>query len=314
MFTADLEGANLSAAILTNARLANAQLDTANLGKADLTGANASHADMAECYLGGAKLDGADLTAANLRSSNLEEASLVGAKLDDADLNGVHGRNAKFSSASMVKVGLAKAQLAGADLSNADLRQATFTDAKVDSLVLTGAKVAGLIGTGTNWPSVTAEWVDASPTGTGTKRVPKANVLPQLTGQLVAATGGMKRYFGQGDVLRNASLSFDEGATVEIESRFEQCSITLGKGTELVVGRSGVLSGCQISGAGNITIHGQFFERESPGIVGPSQLVVSSRGSLVGAVEQTPELTRFGFEPGCKLRMRILQARTNGER
>ena len=51
-----------------------------------------------------------------------------------------------------------------------------------------------------------------------------------------------------------------------------------GDGTELVVGKDGVLSGCQITGAGNITINGKFFERESPGIVGAHQLVVSDGG------------------------------------
>ena len=59
-----------------------------------------------------------------------------------------------------------------------------------------------------------------------------------------------------------------------------------GAQTAMVVGKAGVLSECQITGAGNITIHGQFYERDSPGIVGPSQLVVSSHGSLVGSVEQ----------------------------
>ena len=117
------------------------------------------------------------------------------------------------------------------------------------------------------------------------------------------------RYFGQGDVLRNATLEFGAGIKVHIESRFEQCSIALGQGAELTVGKSGVLSQCRIEGAGNITIHGRFQERESPGIVGPSELVVTSEGTLVGVVEQAPEMTRFGFEPGSKLRVKILRAR-----
>jgi len=39
-------------------------------------------------------------------------------------------------------------------------------------------------------------------------------------------------------------------------------------------------------------------------------LLVTSEGQLVGQVEQAPELTRFGFEPGCRLRMKILRARS----
>ena len=109
-------------------------------------------------------------------------------------------------------------------------------------------------------------------------------------------------------MLRNANLEFGEKAYVEIESRFEQCSIALGEGAELVVGQNGVLVDCQITGGGNITIHGQFFEGASPGIVGPKQLVVSQHGAVVGVVQQPPDSTHFAFEPGCKLRMRILHA------
>jgi uncharacterized protein YjbI with pentapeptide repeats len=136
-----------------------------------------------------------------------------------------------------------------------------------------------------------------------------ANLTKADAPGLTPSGGAGKRYFGKGDVLRNANLEFDAAASVEIESLFEQCSITLGDGTELVVGKAGVLSGCQIKGAGKITIHGKFVERESPGIQGVTQLVVSSGGSLIGAVEQPAELTRFAFEPGCMLRMKIHQKR-----
>jgi hypothetical protein len=74
-----------------------------------------------------------------------------------------------------------------------------------------------------------------------------------------------------------------------------------------------VLSGCQITGAGNITIHGKFFESASPGIVGATQLIVSAGGSLVGAVEQPETWTRFAFEPGCRLRMKILSAKSQSK-
>jgi hypothetical protein len=131
-----------------------------------------------------------------------------------------------------------------------------------------------------------------------------------------------RRYFGRGDVLRNASLQFDEGATVEIESLFEACTIALGRGTELVIGSDGVLTGCQITGAGNITINGKFFEKtdlkknggSGASIAGAHQLVVTATGALVGAVQQPAELTRFAFEPGCQLRMRITTgANGNGQ-
>jgi hypothetical protein len=146
-------------------------------------------------------------------------------------------------------------------------------------------------------------------------RVVANQIVALLSGQAPAARpaddrSANRRYFGRGDVLRNAALQFDEGATVEIESLFEQCTIALGRGTELIVGSDGVLSGCQITGAGNITINGKFFEKtegkkNGAAIVGAHQLVVTASGALVGAVQQPPELTRFAFEPGCQLRMKI---------
>src|SRR6185436_16803911 len=120
------------------------------------------------------------------------------------------------------------------------------------------------------------------------------------------------RYFGKGDVLKNASLQFDQGASVEIDSFFENCSIALGEGTELVLGKEGVLADCTISGGGRITIHGKFFERESPGIVGPRELTVSREGAVVASVAQGPS-TRFSFHKGCQLRMKIInQPQTSG--
>jgi len=109
-------------------------------------------------------------------------------------------------------------------------------------------------------------------------------------------------------------LQFDEGATVEIESLFEACTISLGRGTELLIGSDGVLDGCQIKGAGNITIKGKFFEAtgnkkmSGPAVQGAHSLIVASTGSMVGAVQQPAELTRFAFEPGCKLRVKITKS------
>ena len=53
-----------------------------------------------------------------------------------------------------------------------------------------------------------------------------------------------------------------------------------------------MLSGCQIRGAGKITIHGKFVERESPGIVGVTQLVVSAGGLASSAPSSSPRRAR----------------------
>jgi hypothetical protein len=87
---------------------------------------------------------------------------------------------------------------------------------------------------------------------------------------------------------------------------FQNCTINLGERTELIIGAAGVLADCQIVGAGCITVHGKFFERASPGIVGPRQLMVTAGGAVVAAVAQNVELTQFGFESGCQLRLKIV--------
>ena len=92
-----------------------------------------------------------------------------------------------------------------------------------------------------------------------------------------AGASGERRFFGAGDVMRNAELEFDDGAHVEIQSRFERCNIRLGKNVELVVGEHGALEDCTIMG-GRLRVIGKFLERRSPGLVGPSQLFVSERG------------------------------------
>ena len=73
-----------------------------------------------------------------------------------------------------------------------------------------------------------------------------------------------------------------------------------------MIGPSGVLADCEIIGAGCITVHGKFFERHSPGIVGPRKLMVSARGAVVSAVAQLDQPTGFAFESGCQLRVKII--------
>jgi uncharacterized protein YjbI with pentapeptide repeats len=276
-----------------------------------------THADLGECYLGGVKMMKSELTNANLSDSNLEDADFTGAVLADAQLRLVKARGLKLVGAILTKADLTKANLTGADLTNADLRNANLTDAKLEGANLTGAKVHGIVSKGLQITGIKADWLDNSPNADGSVRVPPTQIAAVLMGQVASRPAAddraaNRRYFGRGDVLRNASLQFDEGATVEIESLFEQCTIALGRGTELVIGSDGVLSGCQITGAGNITINGKFFEKvetkkagSSVAISGAHQLVVTSTGALVGAVVQPPELTRFAFEPGCQLRVKI---------
>jgi uncharacterized protein YjbI with pentapeptide repeats len=292
----DLDGANFEGARLAKANFKNASMREAFLAGADMREANLENADLEGANLQGAILVGANLNRANLEGANLQGADLGGARLTHAQLD-----SAKLGGANLVAAQLAHADLSDADLSTAkldeaDLTSAVLTDANLEEASLVGARMRDAKVDGVNIKNANLTNADAPGLQTGPE--PSAN----------------KRYFGKGDVLRNAALEFGAGASVEIESLFEQCSITLGEATELIVGKAGVLSGCQIKGSGKITVHGKFVERETPGISGVTQLVVSAGGSLMGAVEQPPELTRFAFEPGCILRMKIQQKKERPER
>jgi uncharacterized protein YjbI with pentapeptide repeats len=85
--------ANLSHALLSGARLIEADLAGADLGDANLQGADLSRANLSYANLQGADLSGATLTEAaligtNLQGADLSEATLTWALLDEADLRG----------------------------------------------------------------------------------------------------------------------------------------------------------------------------------------------------------------------------------
>ena len=298
---ADLEGVTLESAVLRKANLKNANLREAYLAGCDLSEANLENAD-----LEGAKLDRANLAGANLARANLEGASLNGANLAGAQLSFAQVSAANLTGADLRKAVLSHANLEDATLGavkaiEADLRAANLRGATLTKADLTGAKVAGLIGTGRPLGDVLAAWLDISEAGDGTGRISNGEIpgiLSGLRAQAVAIAPAARRYFGHGDVLKNATLDFESGARVEIDSLFENCAINLGDGTELVVGEGGVLADCTISGAGSITVNGQFFEKKSPGIVGVRELVVRKGGAVVAAVVQHEALTRFAFERG----------------
>ena len=76
---ANLRGANLREADLSEANLRGANLREANLSWAYLSGADLRNANLSEANLSWAELRGADLSEANLRGANLREADLRGA-------------------------------------------------------------------------------------------------------------------------------------------------------------------------------------------------------------------------------------------
>jgi len=112
----NIEGANLSRAILSDANLGNVNLKSSNLSEAFLGGARLMDVDLTRSNLKGAKLIGA-----TMETSNLTRASLQGATLFSANLI-LSG----FKNADLAEVDLRAAQLNYDWFMGANFRGARF--------------------------------------------------------------------------------------------------------------------------------------------------------------------------------------------
>lgn len=107
---------------ISSANLCGAFLAGADLSERDLTGANLSEANLTD-----AKLSRAFLEGANLARAFLQDADLSGANLEGADLSGANLRRADLSGANLRDIDLSRAKLLDAKLSGVDLRDADLT-------------------------------------------------------------------------------------------------------------------------------------------------------------------------------------------
>jgi uncharacterized protein YjbI with pentapeptide repeats len=133
----ELNGANLSEAVisetdLTDALLLNATLAGAQLIYADMTGLHMPGSDFRYAFLSrvrleGAWLKGADLTGADLSETDLQYATLSNANLTGADLEGADLTHAFALDANLTDANLSGANLTGAKFSNATLDGANLT-------------------------------------------------------------------------------------------------------------------------------------------------------------------------------------------
>jgi uncharacterized protein YjbI with pentapeptide repeats len=106
---ANLNGVNLSGAILSGAELIEVNLNGAILSGAELievklSGANLSGANLSGAYLNGAELIGVDLNGANLSGAELIGVDLNGANLSRADLSGANLREVKNFTSLQIKL------------------------------------------------------------------------------------------------------------------------------------------------------------------------------------------------------------------
>jgi uncharacterized protein YjbI with pentapeptide repeats len=305
---AGLAGIDLSGANLEGMDFARADFDGAILDDAKLAGALLTNASLKGASLKRANLEGANLARADLEGAELSDARLAGACFERASLRGAKLERASLVDANLVGVELSEGVLSAADLTRADARHAVFDDTVLNGVRFEGAKLHGATFEGARVTTPSLESIDISPAADGSQRLDAERAFAFLGGRRESVMPKM-RYFGKGDVLRDATLDFGEGSVIQIDSRFENCLINLGDGAELTIGKTGVLKACEIVGGGRITVHGRFFERASPGIAGARSVTVSGSGSIVGGLEQSRDATLFAFEPGCRLRVKILKPR-----
>jgi len=120
--------ANLCGANLYRANLSDVNLYGANLCGANLYRANLYRANLCRANLNRANLSYANLYRANLNRANLSDANLYRADLNRANLSDVNLYGAKLNRANLSDANLNRANLNRTNLSNANLNRANLSD------------------------------------------------------------------------------------------------------------------------------------------------------------------------------------------
>ena len=309
---ANLEGTNLEGADLEKAKLTYAQLDSANLAGASLGGANFSQADLDSAVLAGARAERADFSRASLANASLDEAIFKEAVMDESVLRNASAKRTNFQGASLVEADLEKCTCDHTDFSRADLRRSRFTGAIFSQTSIDSARVFGMTFTPPNPDAFVAQRCDLSREADGSRWVALAKFLKNPSGGEDAEEQRLRRYVGPGDVLRNAELSFESGAEVQVDGLLDHCELNMAEDASLIIGESGVLENCRVVG-GRVRVNGIFLERSRVGLEGPVELVVSKEGAVATTLQQPNTETHFGFAAGCRLRLYIKDPKKTAE-
>ncbi len=128
MNSADLAGANLTAATLDRAYLRSANLANANLHKS-----SAHDADLLQARMQYANLEDADWQGADLSNSHLDNARMVRINLQHANLSGAHLQGADLTRAYLHHANLIYTHLQNAIVQYAHLERAFLVEAHLDS-------------------------------------------------------------------------------------------------------------------------------------------------------------------------------------
>lgn len=299
---ANLQESDLERADLSNCNLRSAQLRAANLTGAQLSNANLSNADLEKACLSLAMGVNARLNRATLRHAVLDGSDFRSASLNECNLEQSSAQRACLQGASMVLARLRSADFRHSKLDKADLRKTRCRDIKLQSASLHAARIAELdLGT-TLLGDFPDDQCDLSPSGDGSsfgtlqdlKRKARKSAPPEN-----------ERYFGAGDVLKNAELRYESGTEVRIDGQFDNCTLKLAAGATLHLSPSAILNNCRIVG-GTLRLEGTFLAPNQVGLECPQLLAVSKQGAVSTSLRQVPGGTIFDFARGCRLRLRLL--------
>ncbi|TCO82011.1 uncharacterized protein YjbI with pentapeptide repeats [Plasticicumulans lactativorans] len=191
LVSAQIQGARLNLAYLQGASLDRANLQGARLDFAQLQGARLDFAQLQGASLVGAQLQGARLDFAQLQGAYLVNAQLQGARLDFAQLQGARLDGAQLQGASLVGARLQGASLDGARLQGARLFTAQLQGASLFTAQLQGASLGGAQLQGASLDLAQLDAADLSRTAlagaTGTGVSAEAAALRGVSDQLLSA-------------------------------------------------------------------------------------------------------------------------------
>jgi uncharacterized protein YjbI with pentapeptide repeats len=138
----DLEGVSFRNAILQDARFIGARLVAADLSGANLTGTDFTRADLRGARLEEADLTQAVLHDVHWQGVRLARAKLSGLDLRGADFSGVDAAQADFAAALLDGAKFCGARLSRAIFTNAQLEEADFSQAIIDNAAVAGVHAA----------------------------------------------------------------------------------------------------------------------------------------------------------------------------
>jgi len=320
---ANLKGANLSRANLEGATLVGAissahaspyaELQTANCGKADFTGAKVAHSALDEAYLGGAIFRDADLRSStgagrtSKRRRARREARITRTERGEREQRALRRRVDGAGEP------LSRVAHAGRSL-GIDGRQMSLAGARLNHATLTGARLYGVVAVDVSVEGIHCEFIDISVEGDGSRPIRRGAGRRAALGAKLDARPTATRPGGASSAKETCCATRPSSSAKGPRWRSRALRAVLDHRrprTELVIGRT-ACSRVPHLGAGNITIHGRFYEGQAPGISGASQLVVTRGASLVGRWSSPPS-SALAFEPGCNLRMKISKVASDGD-